>query len=74
MTLPTAAQIVSLRNAAANAGDLEQHAICTLALGGSDELEGAEPGTAQAVLLASGMTQHEARLLCAIVIDDAQAA
>jgi hypothetical protein len=74
MTLPTTSQIAALRNEAATAGDLEQHAICTLAIGGRDELEGAEPGTAQAVLLASGMTQHEARLLCAIVIDDALAA
>jgi len=65
--------IRALRYEAETAGDLDQAALCVLALGGTRSLEGAEPGTAQAELLDRGTTQDEARAECERVIRDAQA-
>ena len=60
--------IRSLSSEAASAGDLAMVAICALALGGPEALEGAEPGTEFAELLLSGMTQERAVEICEEVI------
>ena len=69
----TNAQIRTLRNDAARAGDLEQEALCVLALGGLDALADAEPGTEHDRLSRKGTTQDEARAECERVIDAAAA-
>lgn len=65
---PTRNQLSTLRREAAEHGDLEQEALCVLALGGRDELADAEPGTAWAELYASGMTQEQAIDACGQVL------
>lgn len=71
MTLKTATadsltylQIEALMLKAGCAGDRELVAICVLALGGPAALKGADPGTAQDILLRSGRTQEWGRSEC----------
>ena len=65
---PTNTQIAALRTGAAEAGDMEQVALCSLALHGRDALRGAERGTECARLFTSRRTQGSARRECAAVI------
>lgn len=74
MTKTTKAQIRTLRTEAAQFGDLRMEAVCVLALGGPPALEGAVPGTEQALLLEEGMSQGEAVERCLEVLAAAAAA
>lgn len=65
--------IQQLRREAEEHGDLRQAMLCVLALGGPEELEGAEPGTEAADLLDEGVTQARARELCEEAIEAARA-
>jgi len=71
--MPTTAQIRTLSTEAAAAGDLRMAMIADLAVGGTDALAGAEPGTDAYDLLAEGMTQAQALALCDEAISDAAA-
>lgn len=68
----TDSQIKTLRSEAERHGDLRQAMICVLALGGTEALDGAEPGTEADMLLSEGRTREWARVTCARVIADAQ--
>ena len=65
--------IATLRREAESAGDLAQAALCMLALGGPEALEGAEPGTECAILAERGTSQAEAIEECERVIAEAAA-
>lgn len=67
----TNSQIESLRVEAANHGDLVQEALCVLALGGTEALKGAEPGTEFDRLTRLGTSQDEARAACALALEGA---
>ena len=67
----TDGQIAALRVEADAAGDLAMSALCVLALGGRDELRGAERGTEWARLFRSRRTQRSARSECAAVLAQA---
>lgn len=69
----TTSQLRTLRRESAEAGDLDQEALCVLALGGRDALADAEPGCAWSELYASGMTQEQAITECSTVIAAAAA-
>lgn len=69
----TPAQIAALRSSAATHGDLEQEALCVLALGGREAIADGEPGTEHDRLYRRGTTQDEACTLCERAIADAAA-
>lgn len=73
MTTITDDQIAALRTEAAQHGDLRMAMICDLAIGGTDALEGAEPGTEADMLLSEGRTQEWARAKCVDAISAARA-
>lgn len=64
----TNAQIKALKNEAGEHGDLRMAMICDLAVGGTEALDGADPGTDADDLLREGRTQEWARTECARVI------
>jgi hypothetical protein len=69
----TDSDIRALRAEAERAGDLEQAALCALALGGREGLQWGEPGTEWRLLYDRGTSQAEARAECERVIREARA-